>query len=103
MEQPVASSASAAEVEATLDDLLARLSLEQQVALMAGSAAFTVPGVERLGIAPLRLTDGPDRGPLARGRVGHRLSRRRRARRQLDPDLVREVGRRHRPRGPGAG
>ncbi len=58
MDPPVASRPPA-EVEAEIASLLARLTLEEKVAMMAGSAAFTVAGVPRLDLPPLRLTDGP--------------------------------------------
>jgi beta-glucosidase len=40
-------------------DLAARLTLEEKVALMAGAAAFTLEGVERLGVPRINVTDGP--------------------------------------------
>nr|MDQ2861205.1 glycoside hydrolase family 3 protein [Pseudomonadota bacterium] len=39
--------------------LLGRLTLKEKVALMAGAAAFTLNGVERLGVPAIRVTDGP--------------------------------------------
>lgn len=48
-----------ASLEARVEDLLSRLTLEEKVSLMAGSAAFTLYGVERLGVPPVRVTDGP--------------------------------------------
>ena len=45
--------------DARIADLLARLTVEEKVALMAGQGAFTLHGVERLGIAGLRMADGP--------------------------------------------
>ncbi|HEX7758579.1 MAG TPA: glycoside hydrolase family 3 C-terminal domain-containing protein [Caulobacteraceae bacterium] len=46
-------------IEDRVEDLLSRLTLEEKVTLMAGSAAFTLHGVERLGAPPVRVTDGP--------------------------------------------
>jgi beta-glucosidase len=46
-------------LETRVADLFGRLTLEEKVALMAGSAAFTLHGVPRLGVPPVRVTDGP--------------------------------------------
>ena len=46
-------------LEARVADLTGRLTLEEKVALMAGAAAFTLEGVPRLGVPPVRVTDGP--------------------------------------------
>jgi beta-glucosidase len=40
-------------------DLAGRLTLEEKVALMAGAAAFTLTGVERLGVPRIDMADGP--------------------------------------------
>ena len=50
---------SAQPLEVRIADLLSRLTLEEKVSLMAGSAAFTLMGIERLGIPTVRVTDGP--------------------------------------------
>jgi len=51
------------------DQLVARiaeLSLEEKAALTAGYDSWTVPGIDALGVPPLRMTDGPNgaRGAL---------------------------------------
>ena len=46
-------------LEARAADLASRLTLEEKVALMAGAAAFTLEGVERLGVPRINVTDGP--------------------------------------------
>jgi beta-glucosidase len=46
-------------LETRVEDLLGRLTLEEKVVLMAGSAAFTLHGVPRLAVPPVRVTDGP--------------------------------------------
>lgn len=48
-----------AALEARAHDLVSRLTLEEKVGLMAGSAAFTLEGVERLGVPRIRVADGP--------------------------------------------
>ena len=48
-----------APLEARAHDLVARMTLEEKVGLMAGSAAFTLEGVERLGVPRIRVADGP--------------------------------------------
>ncbi len=40
-------------------DLAGRLTLHEKVALMAGAAAFTLNGVERLGVPRIDMADGP--------------------------------------------
>ena len=42
-----------------IDELVGQLTLEEKVALVAGSDTWHTPGVERLGIPPLKVSDGP--------------------------------------------
>lgn len=42
-----------------IEQLLTELTLEEKVALLAGDSLWTVPGVARLGIRPLKVSDGP--------------------------------------------
>jgi beta-glucosidase len=49
----------AAPIETRVEALLAAMTLEEKVSLMAGSAAFTLMGIERLGVPPVRVADGP--------------------------------------------
>ncbi|WP_284387129.1 beta-glucosidase [Devosia yakushimensis] len=44
----------------TIDDLIAALTLEEQVSLLSGEDFWSLPAVERLGIAKLRVSDGPN-------------------------------------------
>jgi len=49
-----------APLEQRVEDLLARLTLKEKIALMAGGSAFAMHGVERLGVPELNLSDGPN-------------------------------------------
>ena len=46
-------------VEARVDDLLPRLTLEEKVSMVHAESTFSVPGVPRLGIPKLWMDDGP--------------------------------------------
>ncbi|NTI63682.1 beta-glucosidase [Agrobacterium rhizogenes] len=43
-----------------LDDLLDRMTLEEQVSLLSGADFWTTAAIERLGIAKIKVTDGPN-------------------------------------------
>ncbi len=49
----------AAPLEARVEDLFGRLTLEEKVSLMAGATYFALPEIARLGVPSLRMTDGP--------------------------------------------
>lgn len=58
-DEPPAYLNSAQPIEKRVDDLLARLTLEEKVSLTHGNSIFNVAGVPRLGIPELTMDDGP--------------------------------------------
>lgn len=44
----------------SIDELVAAMTLEEQVSLLSGEDFWSLPAVERLGIAKLRVSDGPN-------------------------------------------
>ncbi|MFM8236696.1 MAG: beta-glucosidase [Actinomycetota bacterium] len=82
------------EVERRIDELLAAMTLDERAALSAGIDLWHGPGVARLGVPPIKATDGPSgaRGQRWTGRPvacfpsGSTLGA------SWDPDLVRTVG-----------
>jgi beta-glucosidase len=49
----------AANVDERVEDLLSRMTLDEKAALLSGADPMSLPGNARLGIPPLRMTDGP--------------------------------------------
>ncbi|MGB5189836.1 glycoside hydrolase family 3 protein, partial [Robiginitalea sp.] len=47
------------EIEASIEDLLGQLSLEEKVAMCHAQSKFSTPGVARLGIPEIWMSDGP--------------------------------------------
>ncbi len=77
-----------------IEELLGQMTLEEKVAMTAGTGAWHSTGVERLGIPPIKMTDGP-KGARGEGRggttsasfpVGVAMAA------TWDPELIREVG-----------
>ena len=50
----------AADAAVDLDQLLAQLTLEEKVGLLAGVDLWHLPVIERIGLSPLKMTDGPN-------------------------------------------
>ena len=46
-------------MEGRLEDLLGRMTLEEKVSMLAGTDPWHTKGIERLGIPPVKMTDGP--------------------------------------------
>ena len=49
----------AADIEASIDELIPQITLEEKIAMLHAQSKFSSPGVPRLGIAELWCTDGP--------------------------------------------
>jgi beta-glucosidase len=58
--------------EATIHELMSKMTLEEKIALTIGKDFWSTNGVERLGIAPIALNDGPHgvRKPAASTEIG---------------------------------
>ncbi|MET0245787.1 MAG: glycoside hydrolase family 3 N-terminal domain-containing protein, partial [Sphingomonas sp.] len=90
-ERPVYRDAKAP-AEARVADLMARLTLDEKIALLAGEGSMTTHPVPRLGIPSVRMTDGPTGVRSPEGRpatvfpVGVALAA------TWNPELVKRVG-----------
>jgi beta-glucosidase len=87
------------DLEKRVDDLVSQMTLEEKVAQMAGdSGAFlpedaslwNVPGVERLGVPPFRMSDGPRGVGTAEGATTFPVGMARGA--TWEPDVEQRVG-----------
>jgi beta-glucosidase len=81
-------------VSERIDKLIVELTLDEKAALVAGIDLWHGPGVERLGIPPLKVTDGPSgaRGEQWSGRPSANFPCGTALGATWNPDLVREVG-----------
>ncbi len=93
------SSTSAPDLEAQVDELVSQMTLEEKVAQMAGTTPiqgpygtelWNVPGVERLGVPPFKMSDGPRGVGVGEGRTAFPVAMARAA--SWDPDLELRVG-----------
>jgi beta-glucosidase len=87
------------ELEAQVEALLSEMTLEEKVAQMAGTTPiqgpygtelWNVPGVERLGVPPFKMSDGPRGVGVGEGRTVFPVAMARAA--TWDPDIERRVG-----------
>jgi beta-glucosidase len=53
-----------------IENLLSQLTLEEKVSLLAGADSWTTVPIERLGIPPIKMTDGPNGARGAEQRTG---------------------------------
>jgi beta-glucosidase len=53
------SKAEAEELDAQVQELLRAMTVEEKLSLLAGKSLFKTKGIPRLGLAPMKLTDGP--------------------------------------------
>ncbi len=78
--------------EDRVDDLMARLTLDEKISLLAGAGSMTLNAVSRLGIPEIKMTDGPtgvrspEGDPATVFPVGVALAA------TWNPDLLRSVG-----------
>ncbi|MGB5681024.1 MAG: glycoside hydrolase family 3 C-terminal domain-containing protein [Polyangiales bacterium] len=93
------SSSDSPDIESQVAELVSQMTLEEKVAQMAGntplrgaygSELWNVPGVERLGVPPFKMSDGPRGVGVGEGRTAFPVAMARAA--SWDPDLERRVG-----------
>jgi beta-glucosidase len=87
------------DVEERVDELLSQMTLEEKVAQMAGNGSialpeggvlWSAPGVERLGVPPFRMSDGPRGVTAALGGTTFPVGMARGA--TWEPDVERRIG-----------
>ena len=87
------------DLEARVASLVSEMTLEEKVTQMAGTTPiqadyglelWNVPGVERLGVPPFKMSDGPRGVGVGRGRTAFPVAMARAA--TWNPELEREVG-----------
>ncbi len=90
---------SGTDLEARVSELVAQMTLEEKVAQMAGTTPlqgeygielWNVPGVERLGVPPFKMSDGPRGVGVGTGRTAFPVAMARAA--SWNPELERRVG-----------
>jgi len=81
--------------EARIESLIAQMTLEEKVSLCAGTGMWHTAAVERLGIPPVKVTDGPNgaRGDSKSGTTSACFPCGTALGATWDPELVREIGR----------
>src|SRR4029077_10270102 len=79
-----------------IEKLVAEMTLDEKAALVAGVDLWHGPGVERLGVPPLKVTDGPSgaRGEQWSGRPSANFPCGTALGATWNPELVHEVGKR---------
>ena len=94
-----ASCGSGTDLEARVSELVTQMTLEEKVAQMAGTTAlqgeygielWNVPGVERLGVPPFKMSDGPRGVGVGTGRTAFPVAMARAA--SWNPEIERSVG-----------
>ena len=87
------------DLEARVSELVSQMTLEEKVAQMAGNTPlqgeygvelWNVPGVERLGVPPFKMSDGPRGVGVGTGRTAFPVAMARAA--SWNPELERRVG-----------
>jgi beta-glucosidase len=91
-EKPAVYQDPASPLETRVADLLARLTLDEKVALMAGAEAFKLMGVERLGVPRLGMSDGPTGVRSNTGQMATVFPVAAALAATFNPDVTREVG-----------
>src|SRR5262249_16352349 len=81
-----------APLDARVDDLLKRLTLEEKISMMAGGGVFNRMPIPRLGVPALRFTDGPNGVRSNEGEVATVFPTGSAAAATWNPDLIAKEG-----------